>query len=114
MTKPGTIFKVKHEHIHIFDSRQVTQVEAAQLAKDNAMAYIETSAKTGTNVEQAFVQLAQQIHKKVKDGIIDVNHESSGVRPGQSMAAGSGAIPGRAVHIAPETKKEPGDEKGCC
>lgn len=32
--------------------RQVTSEEAARVAKENGMAYIETSAKTGANVEE--------------------------------------------------------------
>jgi hypothetical protein len=39
------------------------------------MFFIETSAKTGVNVEKSFVKLGEEIYYKVKEGIIDISNE---------------------------------------
>ncbi|GFN81559.1 ras-related protein rab-1a [Plakobranchus ocellatus] len=45
--------------------RQVTEAEASLLAERLAMSYLETSAKTGRNVQEAFTSLAKQfVHKR--------------------------------------------------
>lgn len=43
--------------------RQVSIQEAKQWADDHDLQYIETSAKTGENVEEAFASVAKQIHQ---------------------------------------------------
>ncbi|OWZ20205.1 Rab11 family GTPase [Phytophthora megakarya] len=45
------------------DKRVVTAEEARQFAAEHHMAYIETSAKTGENVEEAFRDLIAAIHR---------------------------------------------------
>ena len=59
------------------------------------MNYMETSAKTGKNVEavificstpvQAFQELTQIVYKKIEDKTIDVTNECYGVRLGTGM-----------------------------
>ncbi|EGG08909.1 uncharacterized protein MELLADRAFT_84389 [Melampsora larici-populina 98AG31] len=44
-------------------TRQVSVEEAQQWAIDHDLQYIETSAKTGENVEEAFASVAKQIHQ---------------------------------------------------
>ena len=39
------------------------------------MLYVETSAKTGMNVEKTFVELGEEIYSKVKEGIIDLSND---------------------------------------
>lgn len=46
--------------------REVQEQEARAYAEKNKMIYYETSAKEGTNVEKAFVELATKVHHKVK------------------------------------------------
>ncbi len=43
------------------DSRTVTDAEAQALAKECGVTYIETSAKTGSNITEAFEQLVRDI-----------------------------------------------------
>ncbi|KAG1700780.1 hypothetical protein DVH05_011667 [Phytophthora capsici] len=45
------------------DKRAVTAEEAKQFAAEHHMAYIETSAKTGENVEEAFCDIITAIHR---------------------------------------------------
>lgn len=55
------------------------------------MAFVETSAKTAQNVEQAFNALALRIYEKMKVGEIVPNEEGSdGVKPGKGMAFRNG------------------------
>ena len=53
--------------------RVVSREEALQLANDNDINYIETSAKTGHNVDEAFNNNIKKVLHKIKNGIIDKN-----------------------------------------
>lgn len=52
------------------DDRQISETEAQEFAKRYNIIYIETSAKTGANVEDTFVRLGQGILRHIKDGEI--------------------------------------------
>lgn len=46
----------------------VSYDEAAQFAEENGLVFVEASAKTGQNVEEAFLRTAQLISQSQKDG----------------------------------------------
>ena len=50
----------------LVSSRQVSEGEAKQFAEEKGLVYIETSAKTGSGVDDAFLILAKHIVTKVK------------------------------------------------
>ena len=76
------------------DSRRVVSTEEGQkFAKDNGLLFVEASAKTSTNVEEAFCQTAQNIYSKVKDGSLDISSETSGVRIGPSAVSLNRPLP---------------------
>jgi Ras-related protein Rab-2A len=52
-------------------AREVTYAEAEQWAKDEGMLFVEASAKSGLNVEQAFVDASCDILDKVKQGVFN-------------------------------------------
>jgi small GTP-binding protein len=52
------------------DARQVTQSQAVTFSERHGLEYLETSAKSGDNVTEAFVRLSQTITDKVKKGEI--------------------------------------------
>ena len=52
-------------------AREVTYAEAEQWAKDEGMLFVEASAKSGLNVEQAFVDASCDILAKVKQGVFN-------------------------------------------
>ena len=56
------------------EKRQVSYDEASELAKDKNIEYIETSAKTGENVDVAFKKLIEMTIEKVSSGIIIPNN----------------------------------------
>ncbi len=48
----------------LIDERQVPSEDAQEFASENGLCYIETSAKSGDNVEMAYITLAAQVLKK--------------------------------------------------
>lgn len=56
--------------------REVTSAEAELWAKEENLEYIEASAKTGDNVNEAFAKAARAILSKIKQGLFDENKVS--------------------------------------
>jgi len=82
--------------------RAVTTEEGQQFARDHDLIFLETSAKTSDNVEDAFVKTAQLIYEKVQSGALDIANESSGIKLGPIQPSADGGA----------TKN--GDEKTSC
>ncbi len=77
--------------------RQVSTDEGEAFAKEHGLVFLETSAKTAHNVDDAFVQTAQAIYEKIAQGVFDVSNESFGIRLGtQQSASGPSGRPGAA------------------
>ncbi|PNH07180.1 GTP-binding protein yptV4 [Tetrabaena socialis] len=62
--------------------RAVSTEEGAQFAKEHGLIFLETSARTAYNVEEAFMNTAREIYKKVQVGAFDVSNESNGIKVG--------------------------------
>jgi hypothetical protein len=81
------------------------------------MLHIETSAKTGQNVVEAFSRTALAVYQKLQSGLINIQDSSSGVRGGTEngnrRGSGSGAIDrgDRRTSLGSGKKK---DQGGCC
>ncbi|CAG9328867.1 unnamed protein product [Blepharisma stoltei] len=80
--------------------RTVSFEEGQRFARENNLMFLETSAKTANNVESAFLDTANAIYGKVKEGSIDITSETCGVRMGTT-----------ALSAAQQKPKERG---GCC
>ncbi|KAI0972905.1 P-loop containing nucleoside triphosphate hydrolase protein [Xylaria arbuscula] len=74
------------------DKREVTFAEAQEWAQKNGvLQYVETSAKSGENVEAAFMRVAERIFENINAGKYDLNDRRSGVKgPGPGTAATRG------------------------
>ncbi|KAJ1338159.1 Ras-related protein Rab-2A [Microdochium nivale] len=87
--------------------REVSYAEAAEWAKQNGVLhYVETSAKSGENVEAAFMNVAERIFENINAGKYDLNDRRSGVK-----GPGSGTAAARAVQLSNQKKAAAG---GCC
>jgi Ras-related protein Rab-1A len=60
------------------DKRKVAYADAVEYAKDNGMDYVETSSKTASNVEFAFIDLAGSLKLAYK-GSTDMKHSHTEV-----------------------------------
>ena len=78
----------------------MTREEAEEWARDNGMSYIETSAKTGQGIEEAFETTAKKIHERLLE-----NRE----KLANKRRKGQGSFPG--VNLGASMSKSGG---GCC
>ncbi|KAL8506250.1 hypothetical protein ACS0TY_017208 [Phlomoides rotata] len=85
--------------------RAVSTEEGQQFAKENGLIFMEASAKTSQNVEEAFIQTASAIYSKIQDGSFDVSNESFGIK------VGYGGIPGPSIGRRDDGASEGGS---CC
>lgn len=82
--------------------RQVSREEGEKFAQDHGLIFLETSAKTAANVEQAFINTAQKIYENIQNDVYDVNNEAHGIKIGMA-------------HVPPTRSYDtPQEQKGCC
>ena len=94
--------------------RQVSREEGEEFAREHGLVFLETSAKTSDNVEEAFINTASVICEKIDDGL-DVSNESHGIKVGYG-AGGTGANQGASVNpgAAPRVGGGGGAAGQCC
>ena len=88
--------------------RQVSTEEGEQFAKENGLIFMETSAKTAANVEEAFVGTATKIYEKIQEGVFDVSNESYGIKVGYGAGGAGGGT------INPGRDQAPSSKSSCC
>ncbi|KAK3872277.1 hypothetical protein Pcinc_022634 [Petrolisthes cinctipes] len=87
--------------------REVKREEGEAFAREHGLVFMETSAKTAANVEEAFINTAREIYEKIQEGVFDVHNEANGIKIGpQHSPSGAGLTgnPGAAG----------GQGGGCC
>ncbi|NXK01430.1 RAB4B protein, partial [Corythaixoides concolor] len=62
--------------------REVTFLEASRFAQENELMFLETSALTGENVEEAFLKCARTILNKIESGTEAPDRDGFGVGEG--------------------------------
>jgi len=62
--------------------RAVSVEEGEAFAKEHGLLFMEASAKTASNVEEAFITTATTIYNKIKQGELDVSNETYGIKVG--------------------------------
>ncbi|KAI1418204.1 GTP-binding protein rab2 [Hypoxylon sp. FL1857] len=88
------------------NKREVTRQEAEDWARRNGvLQYVETSAKSGENVEEAFMRVAERIFENINAGKYDLNDRRSGVK-------GPGPGGAKQVKLSGDTNR--GAVGGCC
>mmetsp|Transcript_30594 Transcript_30594/g.84376 ORF Transcript_30594/g.84376 Transcript_30594/m.84376 type:complete len:221 (-) Transcript_30594:117-779(-) len=62
--------------------REVSFEEGVAFARAHGLMFAETSASTGSNVEETFAAVAQKIYENVQSGVYNLGDEASGVKVG--------------------------------
>ena len=89
------------------DKRAVSTEEGQAFADEHGLLFMETSAKTAYNVEQAFLKTAEEIHGKIINGEIDVSNEAHGIKVGIGGGAGQQSN-------TVDMQGNQGRQNGCC
>jgi len=64
--------------------RQVSEAEGKKFAEEHNLIFLETSAKTAANVNEAFTKTARQIYQNIENGTYDITNEAHGIKVGMS------------------------------
>eukprot|EP00164_Ancoracysta_twista_P000241 GFYU01000343.1.p1 GENE.GFYU01000343.1~~GFYU01000343.1.p1 ORF type:complete len:205 (+),score=14.90 GFYU01000343.1:256-870(+) len=68
----NTVIMLIGNKLDMESHREVSYDEAKRFADDNALIYLEASAKTGQNVEEAFLRTARVIYDNIQSGQLDL------------------------------------------
>mmetsp|Transcript_28066 Transcript_28066/g.50271 ORF Transcript_28066/g.50271 Transcript_28066/m.50271 type:complete len:213 (+) Transcript_28066:793-1431(+) len=69
------------------ENREVSYTEGKHLAEQHGLAFIETSAVTGLNIDNAFTVPAKQIMDKVEQGFYDLSSDTTGIRAAGNLSS---------------------------
>lgn len=86
------------------DRREVTTEEGAEFAQEHGLIFLETSAKTAQNVEEAFLYTAKKIYENIQSGVYDLTDQSHGIKFG----------PTTQTHQLAYQDVDEGNSGGCC
>jgi len=76
---PAMAITLVGNKVDLESQRAITYEEGQRYAKDNGLGFLETSALTSFNVNEAFDETALAIMDKIRDGSIDLSSQNGGV-----------------------------------
>lgn len=86
LASPNIVILLAGNKKDLDSDRQVTFLEASQFAQENELMYLETSAKSGENVEESFLKCCKTILSKIQTGELDPERIGSGIQYGDAKA----------------------------
>eukprot|EP01023_Acetabularia_acetabulum_P065349 TRINITY_DN863_c0_g2_i1.p1 TRINITY_DN863_c0_g2~~TRINITY_DN863_c0_g2_i1.p1 ORF type:complete len:213 (+),score=25.62 TRINITY_DN863_c0_g2_i1:206-844(+) len=72
--------------------REISTEEGEAFAKEHGLLFLEASAKSTSNVEEAFVLTARKVYEKIEQGVFDVTNEANGVKVGYGAGGAQNTI----------------------
>lgn len=114
------IFVLVGNKVDMERHRQVLRADAERFASSRNIDYIETSSRTGVNVEEAYNLLARRVFEAIQDGTIVIGEGWDGVKKGDESPKDFGRVKlGQRNKIRSEvttTEREGGGGGGgkCC
>jgi len=102
--------------------RAVSLEEGRAFAQQHGLIFLETSAKTATNVDQAFVQTAEKIYDNIVKGVVDISNDAHGIKAGIGATAhnnNTGPNHGKTVKLTGDnstasSSNNAAKKSGCC
>lgn len=90
--------------------RDVKREEGEAFAREHGLIFMETSAKTACNVEEAFINTAKEIYRKIQQGLFDVHNEANGIKIGPQQCISSSVGPSTSQRDSGDVESN----SGCC
>lgn len=63
--------------------------EGEEFAKENGLLFLESSAKSGEAIDDAFVVTAKVVLTNIKNGVFNLDDEAHGIKVGMKQKTGS-------------------------
>eukprot|EP00923_Selenidium_pygospionis_P050628 GHVN01087605.1.p1 GENE.GHVN01087605.1~~GHVN01087605.1.p1 ORF type:complete len:223 (+),score=23.57 GHVN01087605.1:121-789(+) len=89
--------------------REVEKEEGEAFAKQHGLIFLEASAKTAHNVEEAFTQTARRIHQNILNDVYDLSNESNGIKRGRVNSTTS-----QSMSLPPRSEGDGWMSQNCC
>ena len=87
---PKTIYMILvGNKVDLEDKREVSTEEGQELADKYGIEFYESSAKTGKNVEEIFLNSANEIDKRINQNYYDLDNEACGIKSGINRENGN-------------------------
>eukprot|EP00088_Acartia_fossae_P046739 TRINITY_DN5054_c1_g1_i1.p1 TRINITY_DN5054_c1_g1~~TRINITY_DN5054_c1_g1_i1.p1 ORF type:complete len:219 (+),score=33.24 TRINITY_DN5054_c1_g1_i1:22-678(+) len=85
LASPAIVIVLVGNKKDLDEEREVTFMEASRFAQENGIMFLETSAKTGESIEEAFLKCSKNILSKIESGELDPERIGSGIQYGESL-----------------------------
>ncbi|KAF5405293.1 Rab GTPase [Paragonimus heterotremus] len=79
---PNMVITLVGNKCDLESRREVQREEGETFAQEHGLLFVETSAKTGVNVEESFVCTARTIYERLQQGLVDIHNDATGVKLG--------------------------------